>query len=144
VTELNVLNFFLQLTKQRYLIFKDEFVKQGTNYYHNLVHGLLTILSYQIDKLASQLANPEIFKAKYEMVAEDIKQFLGQFFTEIVNMLNFAVEISSSNVATVILDTLTQGSQTDKKLKVDCRGHFLSEGTSIGSFLESTALISSM
>jgi hypothetical protein len=115
VTELNVLNFFLQLTKQRYLIFKDEFVKQGTNYYHNLVHGLLTILSYQIDKLSSQLANPEIFKAKYEKVAEDIKQFLGQFFTEIVNMLNFAVEISSSNVATVILDTLTQGSQTDKK-----------------------------
>ncbi len=40
-------------------------------------------------------------------------------------MLNFAVEISSSNISTVVLDTLTQGSQTDKKLKVDCRGHFL-------------------
>lgn len=63
-------------------------------------------------------------------------------------MLNFAVEISSSNVSTVILDTLTQGSQTDKKLKVDCRGHFLQEnpkeGSNIGTFLESTALISSM
>jgi hypothetical protein len=42
-------------------------------------------------------------------------------------MLNFAVEISSSNVSTVVLDTLTQGSQTDKKLRVDCRGHFLNE-----------------
>lgn len=105
---------------------------------------MLTIFSYQIDNLAEQLSNPETYKTKYENVANDIKDFLSDFFTEIVHMLNFAVEISSSNVATVILDTLTQGSQTDKKLKVDCRGHFLNEGSNIGSFLESTALISSM
>lgn len=63
-------------------------------------------------------------------------------------MLNFAVEISSSNVSTVVLDTISQGSQTDKRLKVDCRGHFLNEsaekGSNVGTFLESTALISSM
>lgn len=63
-------------------------------------------------------------------------------------MLNFAVEISSSNVSTVVLDTISQGSQTDKRLKVDCRGHFLNESTekgpNLGTFLESTALISSM
>jgi len=47
-TELNVLNFFLKLTRDRYQIFKDEFIKQGSNYYKNLIHGLLTIFSFQL------------------------------------------------------------------------------------------------
>ncbi len=54
-------------------------------------------------------------------------------------------------MSTVVLDTIANASQTDKKMAVDCRGHFLHEkksegsiGSSIGGFLDSTALISSM
>jgi hypothetical protein len=63
-----------------------------------------------------------------------------------IEILNFSVEISSANVSTVVLDTLIQ-SQTDKKLKVDCRGHFLTEQKpNMSEYIESTAtaLISSM
>jgi hypothetical protein len=42
-----------------------------------------------------------------------------------IKILNFSVEISSANISTVVLDTITNASQTDKKLTVDCRGHFL-------------------
>lgn len=62
--------------------------------------------------------------------------------------MNFSVEISSANISTVVLDTITLASQTDKKLSVDCRGHFLTEkknsANSIGSYLDSTALLTSM
>lgn len=65
--------------------------------------------------------------------------------------MNFSVEISSENISTVVLDTLSNFSQTDKKMVVDCRGHFLpdkknqlSTGNMIGNFLDSSALISSM
>lgn len=66
-----------------------------------------------------------------------------------MKILNFSVDISSANVSTVVLDTLANASQTDKKLTVDCRGHFLTDkksqtGNTIGSYLDSTALITSM
>lgn len=52
----------------------------------------------------------------------------------------------------MVLDTIANSSQTDKKLTVDCRGHFLTSkkvegnnfGNTIGSYLDSTALLSSM
>lgn len=65
-------------------------------------------------------------------------------------ILNFSVDISSESVSTVVLDTLSNMSQTDKKLAVDCRGHFLpdkkgpSTAQQISGFLDSSALISSM
>ena len=66
-------------------------------------------------------------------------------------ILNFSVEISSANISTVVLDTISNASQTDKKMTVDCRGHFLVEkkdqqstGKTIGSYLDSTALLTSM
>ena len=60
----------------------------------------------------------------------------------------FSVEVCSENISTVILDTLPQ-SQTDKKYKVDCRGHFLEETSSeasrkVGDMIQSSALLSSM
>lgn len=69
-TELNVLNFFLKLTRERYQIFKDEFIKQGSNYYKNLVHGLLTIFSFQLEKLAKNVTNVELYKSKYSIVSQ--------------------------------------------------------------------------
>lgn len=55
------------------------------------------------------------------------------------------MEVSSANVSTVVLDTLASLPQAQKKLKVDCRGHFLPEKKhTIGTYLDSTALISSM
>lgn len=63
-----------------------------------------------------------------------------------IKILNFSVEISSANISTVVLDTIANAPQAEKKLTVDCRGHFLPEKktNTIGSFLDSTALISSM
>ncbi len=69
-TELNVINFFLKLTRERYQIFKDEFIKQGSNYYKNLVHGLLTIFSFQLEKLAKNVTNVELYKSKYSRVSQ--------------------------------------------------------------------------
>lgn len=44
----------------------------------------------------------------------------------------------------MVLDSLPQ-SQTDKKYKVDCRGHFLEEtGKGVSGLIESTALLTSM
>ena len=54
------------------------------------------------------------------------------------------MEISSLNISTVVLDSLPQ-SQTDKKYRVDCRGHFLEEtGKNVGSMFNSSALLTSM
>lgn len=62
-----------------------------------------------------------------------------------VKILNFAVEVSSANISTVVLDTLASLPQAEKKMQVDCRGHFLPEKkNTVGTYLDSTALISSM
>lgn len=53
----NALNYFLSLIKQRYIVFKEQFIKQGSDYYKNLIHGILTIFSYILDGLAEQLKN---------------------------------------------------------------------------------------
>ncbi len=60
------------------------------------------------------------------------------------HIILFSVEVCSANISTVVLDSLPQ-SQTDRKYKVDCRGHFLEETSkNVGSYFESTALLTSM
>ena len=127
--------------KERYSVFKAQFATQEESYYRNLIHGILTVFSYTLDHLASSIrADPDHFKPHFQ----DIHTFLAEFFEQINQIILFSVEICSSNISTVVLDSLPQ-SQTDKKYKVDCRGHFLEEtGKNVGSFFETTALLTSM
>ena len=82
---------------------------------------MLTVFSLTLDRFAQRLrSTPE----QYEPYLGEIKQFLDEFFGWINQIVLFSVEVCSSNVSTVVLDTLPQ-SQTDRKYKVDCRGHFL-------------------
>lgn len=37
---------------------------------------------------------------------DELKNFLQLFFKEMIKILNFAVEVSSANISTVVLDTL--------------------------------------
>jgi hypothetical protein len=73
-----------------------------------------------------------------------LKIFLTEFFELINQIVLFSVEVCSSNISTVVLDSLPQ-SQTDKKYKVDCRGHFLEETSkAVSGLIQSTALLTSM
>jgi hypothetical protein len=104
---------------------------------------MLTVFSYTFDYLASQLrAVPE----KYSPYFGELKTFLDDFFGLMNQIVLFSVEVCSSNVSTVVLDSLPQ-SQTDKKYKIDCRGHFLEETSvskSVGGLIQSSALLTSM
>lgn len=102
---------------------------------------MLTVFSYSFDYLANQIRNePQTYVPYFN----EIRDFLTDFFQLINQIILFSVEICSSNISTVVLDSLPQ-SQTEKKYKVDCRGHFLEESKgTVGDFLESPALLTSM
>lgn len=109
-------------------------------YYKNLLHGVLTFFSYLLDEISTN-------KNLTTDHLENLKAFLVDFLELLAKILNFAVEISSANISTVVLDNLANVPQADKRMRVDCRGHFIDQpkpGGTVGSFLDSTALISSM
>lgn len=109
--------------KQRYEIFKVQFATQEESYYKNLIHGIQTVFSYTFDHIADQIRNDV---EKFKPYFEEIKAFLSEFFELMNQIILFSVQICSSNISTVVLDSIPQ-SQTDRTFKVDCRGHFLEE-----------------
>lgn len=41
-----------------------------------------------------------------------------------IDILNFAVDISGTNVSTVVLDSTQSATKIHNRMKIDCRGHF--------------------
>lgn len=47
-----------------------------------------------------------------------------ELFKTMVEILNFSVDISGTNVSTVVLDSTQSVNRINNQMKIDCRGHF--------------------
>ena len=54
--KLNICEYFLALMKERYLVFKEQFIDQGEVYYSNLIHGVLTCFSYILEEMIPKIS----------------------------------------------------------------------------------------
>jgi hypothetical protein len=66
IEELNICELFLSIVRQRYEIFKKQFATQEESYYQNLIHGILTVFSYTLDRFAANIRNnPSQYEKAY-------------------------------------------------------------------------------
>ena len=54
-------------------MFKNQFATQEESYYRNLIHGMLTVFSYTLDRFAARIRNNP---TKYESSFGEIRLFL--------------------------------------------------------------------
>lgn len=74
-----------------------------------------------LDKLADKIKrDPTIIKSH----GESLREFLIELFRTMVEILNFAVDVSGNSVSTVVLDNTKPANKVDNQMKIDCRGHF--------------------